>query len=136
MVVPTRSRVRISIGMNFRSWVKKSPRCARRKAWPSQAWARVRGFFRGREKPCYFLLMKNGGVRLPLRPRFLYMSYHPSGFHLMFLTKWVYLVNQPATILFSYTKSAYTSHQLPASQQYCFLITNQHQPSATAKRTQ
>ena len=31
--------------------VKKSPRCARRKTWPSRAWARVRGFFRGRKKP-------------------------------------------------------------------------------------
>ena len=36
--------------------------------------------------------------------------------------------NQP-TVLFSHTKSA------PAIQQYCYLITNQHQPSAIAKRT-
>ena len=44
--------------------------------------------------------------------------------------------NQP-TVLFSHTKSApATSYQLPASQQYYSLITNQHQPSATAKRTQ
>ena len=44
--------------------------------------------------------------------------------------------NQPA-VLFSHTKSApATSYQLPASQQYCSLITNQHQPPATAKRTQ
>ena len=75
MVVPTRSRVRIPVGTNFRPWVKKFPRCARRKARPSRAWARVWGFFRGREKPCCFLLMKNGGVRSPLRPRFfLYLK--------------------------------------------------------------
>jgi len=65
MVVPMRSRVRIPVGTNFRPWVKKSPRCARRKAWPSRAWARVQGFFRGREKPCCFLLMKNGGISSP-----------------------------------------------------------------------
>ena len=42
---PTRSRVQIPVGTNFRLWVKKPPRCARRKAWPSRAWARVRRFY-------------------------------------------------------------------------------------------
>ena len=45
----------------------------------------------------------------------------------------VKIMIQISTIL-SYQSS--TSHQLPASQQYCSLITNQHQPLATAKRTQ
>ena len=46
-----------------------------------------------------------------------------------------WLVSQPASsTVLSYQIS--TSHQLPVSQQYCSLITNQHQPSATAKRTQ
>ena len=43
--------------------------------------------------------------------------------------------NQPA-VLFSHTESvSATSYQLPASQQYHSLITNQHQPPVTAKRT-
>ena len=50
-VAPTRSWVRIPARTNFHSWVKKSPRCARCKAWPSQAWAMVRGFFRDQMKP-------------------------------------------------------------------------------------
>ena len=41
-----------------------------------------------------------------------------------------WLVSQPLSYKIS------TSHQLPTSQQYCSLIANQHQPSATAKRTQ
>ena len=46
-----------------------------------------------------------------------------------------WLVSQPASsTVFSYWISI--SHQLSASQQYCSLITNQHQPPAIAKRTQ
>ena len=49
--VATSLWVRISAGTNFYLWIKKFSRCAHRKAWPSRAWARVRGLFRGREKP-------------------------------------------------------------------------------------
>ena len=54
---------------------------------------------------------------------------------LILIVVFVWLVSQPASsTVFSYQIS--TSHQLLASQQYCSLITNQHQPSATTKRTQ
>ena len=47
---------------------KNSPRCARRKAWPSRAWARVRGIF---PRP-------GEAVLLPLNEKRL-GSVHPSG---------------------------------------------------------
>ena len=43
--------------------LKKSPRCAHRKVWPSRAWARVREFSAAGRSQSRFLLMKNGGVR-------------------------------------------------------------------------
>jgi len=44
---------------------------------------------------------------------------------------------QLAAVLFSHTKSApATSHQPPTSQHYFSLIVNQHQPPATASRTE
>ena len=53
----------------------------------------------------------------------------------MLYAVFAWLVSQPdSSIVLSYKIS--TSHQLPASQQYYSLITNQHQPSGTAKRTQ
>jgi len=52
----------------FSSGQKNPPRCARRKAWPSRAWARVRGIF---PRP-------GEAVLLPLNEKRL-GSVHPSG---------------------------------------------------------
>ena len=57
------------------------------------------------------------------------LKYHISHIFALF----VWLVSQPTSSTVLLYKIN-TGHQLPASQQYCSLITNQHQPPATAKQ--